>query len=87
MERFYFKTALCHHTAGNRRVDTAREKKKSPARGSDGKSACTRLLPCSYVCVLVTHLNADYNVGVLNVDLNSANGREDSAANLRGYLG
>ena len=87
MERLNLKATLRHHASCNGGVDTARKKEKSTACATERKTACTGLLPCSYVCVIVSYLNGNGNVGIMNVNLNTTNGGKDHAADLTGDLG
>ena len=87
VERLDLHTALRHHTTCNGRVDSAREKQKSASCTAYRETARTRLLPCSDICVIVTHLDGDCDLGISHVNLYTANGAEHDSANLCRNLG
>ena len=74
MERLNLHSTLCHHTARNRRVNSAGKQKKSSSGRAKRQTSRSLLLSCSYICVVVTHLNGNCDVRILNVNLYATNG-------------
>ena len=79
-------TALSHHKACNRGVNSAGEEQKTAATASVRNTACASLLSCVDKCFLFTDFNAQNNLRVTHINLNTAHCGKHRATHLVGNL-
>ena len=79
--------ALGHHVSGYGGINAARQEQKSLTVGADRQAARPLELTRVDVCAVLTHLDTDGDLGIVNIDTHPRTAGKDHAADLARDLG
>ena len=87
MHAAQLQTALCHHPAGNGRIDTAAQQQHTPTRGAGGQTACTGDGAAVNKGVILPNLHPDGDLRLFHLRLQMGKHIAEVAAHFPADLG